>query len=129
MHSCDRHLLYSHAFVTPRTQLAVAGSGIIALDAMRHRASAVVRWLIASLLAVSLLAVSAAAFAPAHLHGGVKSDACAVCKASEIPIVATKTSAAVRLPAPVAEYLHDSSPEAPLERETGAIRPRAPPAL
>src|SRR5262245_48829082 len=96
---------------------------------MRQSASAAARWFIASLVAFSLLAVSAAAFAPAHLHGGVKSDACAVCKASEIPIIATKATATVRIPAPVAEYLQSSSPDAPLDREAGALRSRAPPAL
>ena len=96
---------------------------------MRQTAAASARSLIASLLAISLLAVSLAAFAPAHLHAGIKSDACAVCKASEIPIIATRATVSVRAPLPVSEHIPSAVLDLPVDRDPGATQSRGPPAL
>jgi hypothetical protein len=96
---------------------------------MRQSASAALRSPVASLLAISLFALSLAAFAPAHLHGGVKSDACAVCKASEIPIISTRAAIAVRDPLPVAEHIHLAVFEAPADLYASAKQSRGPPAI
>jgi hypothetical protein len=87
------------------------------------------RFYVACLLAISLIVVSAAAFAPAHLHAGVKSDACAVCKASETPIVSTRAVVAVWPPSPICEYIQACGFDVSAEGVTGSIRSRAPPVL
>jgi hypothetical protein len=96
---------------------------------MRQVTPAIRRWFIACLLAMSVLAVSVAAFAPAHLHGGVKSDACAVCKASETPADSTNVAVAIWPPTSLNEYVQAQSSEPPADSDPGSTRSRAPPSL
>src|SRR5688572_15519365 len=96
---------------------------------MRQLPASLRQCFIACLLAISLLAVSAAAFAPAHLHGSLKSDACAVCKASETPILKTMTAVDVWPPCSITEYLEDIYDGIPLEGRAGSSHSRAPPSL
>ncbi len=87
------------------------------------------RCVIAYLLAICLLAVSAAAFTSGHLHPGVKPDACSVCKATETPVVHAIATSGIRPPWPVAEYMQDTYDGVPLEIFATASRSRAPPSL
>jgi hypothetical protein len=87
------------------------------------------RSFIAYVLVISLFAVSVAAATPAHSHPGVKADACAICKASEIPITGIGAAIQIWPPSSVSEALLARYAGIALEAQTTGLHSRAPPSL
>jgi hypothetical protein len=85
--------------------------------------------MVACILALSLLVLSAGTYTPAHLHAGVKSDNCAVCKASETPFITTRQAVAIWPPTSITEYLQTANFEFVAEHQARNSQSRAPPAL
>lgn len=90
-------------------------------------ASRIVRSASASLALLAMLLVSVAAFSPAHTHAGLKTDACVVCSASDLPSLAVDSPAPVWPPAEPSEPSVRAATSIALDGHHARLGGRSPP--